>query len=65
MYNNLIIYKEFGLIQIGENMGLFFEKFMFYTIKLIFIAIVAVAGVFAGKFLRHKKDQQKENNVQS
>ena len=37
-------------------MAAFFASFGTYVIKLIFFAIVAVAGIFVGKKLRDRKD---------
>ena len=40
----------------GIRMAAFFASFGTYVIKLIFFAIVAVAGIFVGKKLRDRKD---------
>ena len=42
-------------------MELFLEKFAMYGIKFIFLAAVAVGGVFAGKALRTMKDAKKNS----
>ncbi len=39
-------------------MNTFFGALGFYTVKFIFIAAVAIAGIFVGAALRKKKDQK-------